>query len=393
MDRYSRETMREWCENGTAKKTSWKACARKIDFFPRPHGIIPPMTDQASRLSLERVRIQNYKCLEDVELPFGDLTLLAGRNGTGKSAVFEVLYKLRLFIGGGVELEKIFPSPSLNRRSNNCQQSFRLKVSDQTTEDTYEYSLCLENGRVQKEDLLLNDESLFEGFSSSGGSVVRHYSSAEVQNFCDWVRSIVMLAPSPATMHGSEASSGGITENLKSDGGNFARWYLTLMQKKGGAGRLATAKEKLGKILPGFQDLYLGESSDRIPGLVASFQRQEGGGKEYMFHELSSGQCVLIALYALIFGGEPNRLLLLDEPDNFVTLPEIQPLLSELKDEAGDELPQTFLISHHPEAIDFIAPEDTAWFEREAEGCTRVKKFKNDTRLRTSELFAREMAP
>ena len=46
---------------------------------------------------LSRIHIDNYKCLSNFDLRLHNLTLLAGANGCGKSAVFEVMDKLREF--------------------------------------------------------------------------------------------------------------------------------------------------------------------------------------------------------------------------------------------------------------------------------------------------------
>ena len=105
-------------------------------------------------------------------------------------------------------------------------------------------------------------------------------------------------------------------------------------------------------VLPGFDGLRLESAGVGRRELFATF-KGEGGKNICHFDKLSDGQRALIALYAFILGGNPHRLLLLDEPDNYVTLPEIQPLLAEMEDECGDELPQIVLASHHPEAIDF----------------------------------------
>ena len=110
-----------------------------------------------------------------------------------------------------------------------------------------------------------------------------------------------------------------------------------------------------------------------------------------------------MVLYALVFetipdtgspddSGKVPRTLFLDEPDNYVTLPELQPWLADLEDGAGDTLPQVVLISHHPEAIDFLA-DNTVWLAREPEGHTRIVDAKNDTGLRMSEVYARGWAP
>lgn len=49
-------------------------------------------------MRLASVRIQNYRCLHDIELVIDDLTVLIGANGTGKSSV---LRALRWFFEGG----------------------------------------------------------------------------------------------------------------------------------------------------------------------------------------------------------------------------------------------------------------------------------------------------
>ena len=71
---------------------------------------------------------------------------------------------------------------------------------------------------------------------------------------------------------------------------------------------------------------------------------------------------------------------------------QMQPWLAELEDGAGDTLPQVVLISHHPEAIDFLA-HNTVWPAREPESHTRIIEPKNDTGLRMSEVHARGWTP
>src|SRR5487761_1632363 len=40
---------------------------------------------------LERIHIENYKCLRDVTVDLGDFTILIGPNDSGKSSFLEVL--------------------------------------------------------------------------------------------------------------------------------------------------------------------------------------------------------------------------------------------------------------------------------------------------------------
>jgi hypothetical protein len=47
------------------------------------------------------------------------------------------------------------------------------------------------------------------------------------------------------------------------------------------------------------------------------------------------------------------------------------------------------LISHHPEIIDYLAPEVGLLFERDGPGPVRVRKYKPDESLSPSEQIAR----
>ncbi len=72
-------------------------------------------------------------------------------------------------------------------------------------------------------------------------------------------------------------------------------------------------------------------------------------------------------MYAALYGMlGPQSLLCFDEPDNFVSLPEVQPWLQALRDLLEQRGGQAIVISHHPEVIDYLAT-DSAWrFERPA---------------------------
>jgi hypothetical protein len=70
------------------------------------------------------------------------------------------------------------------------------------------------------------------------------------------------------------------------------------------------------------------------------------------FDDLSDGEKALVGLYmmraALATGAAQT--VLIDEPDNYVGLPELQPWVLSLR-ELLDENHQAILISHHPELL------------------------------------------
>lgn len=62
---------------------------------------------------LTRIHVDNYKCLTNFDLRLSELTLLLGANGCGKSAVFEVVNKLREFLSGESRVDRLFSSADL----------------------------------------------------------------------------------------------------------------------------------------------------------------------------------------------------------------------------------------------------------------------------------------
>ena len=175
---------------------------------------------------------------------------------------------------------------------------------------------------------------------------------------------------------------------IEESGRNFAAWLRGQMLRNPKAvfdtiGRLRDA-------LPGLEQLIsLGELTD-YQELQAEFSG-ENGTHHYRFDELSDGQRALIVLYMLVFADKNDRLLLLDEPDNYVTLPEIQPLLLALKHESDIELPQALISSHHPVALDLFS-ERMTYLTREPEASTRISEFQTSDKLLNSKLFEHELA-
>lgn len=103
---------------------------------------------------------------------------------------------------------------------------------------------------------------------------------------------------------------------------------------------------------------------------------------------------MLIVLYALLVDiRRSSSLLLLDEPENYLALTEIQPWLSALDQALGDH-GQLLLISHHPEVIDYLAAERPLLFSRDSLGPVRVGDpgFERESGLKASEQIVRGLS-
>jgi len=138
-------------------------------------------------------------------------------------------------------------------------------------------------------------------------------------------------------------------------------------------------------VLPGFLELH------EHNGYLHARFGDESANQSFRFDELSDGQRALIALYVLRWAvAGPGKTLVLDEPDNYVSLREIQPWLTEMTDLAlGKGGPQLWIISHHPEVLNLLATDYGARFFREGAGPTRVERFKPAEGIDAAETVAR----
>lgn len=142
-------------------------------------------------------------------------------------------------------------------------------------------------------------------------------------------------------------------------------------------------QQTLSDIIDGFSLLELEGAGRDVRILKVLFAaRSENDAKpasyELDFSELSDGQRALIALYTLLRVVRRGATICIDEPDNYVSLQELQPWLFSLLDRIDDEGGQAILVSHHPELINLLAPEHGVVFSREHGGPTRLLAFPGD---------------
>lgn len=363
---------------------------------------------------LKRIHVDNYKCFSNFDLALGDVTLLMGANGCGKSAVFEVVGKLRDFIRGDGRVGELFSVGDLTKWTKNPEQSFELEFDVASATVLYRLVVGHHQGkrlsRVNREELTCDGQPLFE-FANGEVQLYRDNHSEGPKYTFDWNQSglapvaegrdnkrlcafrdrvrrfVTLFLDTRRVEPGTEADA----DRLSDSGENFASWYRGQLQENPRG--VLKAIDRLRYVLPGFADLRLVEKGSDYRELQVELAPREGSaGNTYRFDKLSDGQRALIVYHLLLFADGTDRTLFLDEPDNYLTLPQLQPMLAELEDGCGDDLPQTVLISHHPEAMDFLV-DKTIWLGREPESHTRVLDVKNDTMLKVSELYAQELVP
>src|SRR5262245_39327515 len=77
---------------------------------------------------ISRIYIDNYKCFTNFEYRPDALQLLLGANGTGKSAIFDILDALRQLIIQGTTCLSAFPPGTLSAWDQRTEQKFELAL-------------------------------------------------------------------------------------------------------------------------------------------------------------------------------------------------------------------------------------------------------------------------
>ena len=375
---------------------------------------------------ITRFYVDNYKCLVNFEYEPTQFELIVGANGSGKSTVFEALTLLRDFVLFGVPVDQCFPESSLNRWKSSevgDLQTFRIYMDlpnpyDLTQVERIEYILHIQHDLNNKKAKVLN-EFLFKKrgeyqdvlFSFMDGKIYFHRDdSSEMSSFpALQSRSALGIMPeqednrrliafrealynltcvhlNPMQM---EYASENETAEASPEMSNFPAWYRHFSQQDTeGFLRLT---EDLREVLPDFDVLQLRATGSQRREL---WMKPEGGKESvaFRFDELSDGQRTLIVLYAILnFSVGKGKTICIDEPENFVSSRELQPWLMLLQERIEEFGGQAILISHHPEFINALAPQDAIQFRRNNGGPVMIRPFetKQFEGLTPAEIVAR----
>jgi len=363
---------------------------------------------------IKRIYIDNFRCLVNFEIAPKKFQLWLGSNGNGKSSVLEVLNGIRRVVSGD-PVRLAFPCNSLTQWESRKEQRFVITL--EVEKEIFEYELILEHKkkdstcRIKKETLKWkgSDFYCFDGKEAHLYRINRNTEKAEEGTHfpADWRTSMLasigeredneplvvfrqtvskwlIVHPNPLVMKEVAEEE---SDRLFYTSNNFAHWYrfLSLENQKA----IFSLHKQLNEVLPNFDSLRLKESGD-AKRLVVNFDI----GSEncaFGFKELSDGQRQLIVLYTILEALRAGDIsaLFIDEPDNFVSLREIQPWQKLLEEVCDEKNRQVVIISHHPEIINSMAHGSELWFSRPQGLHVRVAAFPEMDGLTPAEIIAR----
>lgn len=361
---------------------------------------------------IRRIYADNFRCLGNFELRPGQMSLLLGGNGSGKTSVLEVLLFLKDLAVGGRSASSLFATTQTvwDRRD---VQSFELDVDAAEGSFTYRLEVQHPSDVAARQEPQIKSESLdFDGkplFRYTDGQVrlfdEDHSPGAQfpfkpghsflpnlepkngkLQVFKTFLAGLNVFQLNPFAV---DLFSREDQPFLMVGGNNFASWLRYLSQERPRA--KSQCEEHLAEIIDGFQSFRFQTVGDS-KALLVDFGREEGGGYELPFSRLSEGHRILSMLYAIAYGmvGSPS-VVCFDEPENFISLPEVQPWLQCLRDLVEANGGQVLLISHHPEVIDYLAADSAFRFERPNGDLARAVEWEPDPEkiMKPSEILVR----
>lgn len=359
---------------------------------------------------LSRIYIDNFRCFVNFEYRPGKKQLLIGANGSGKSSLVDAILSVKSFLAGeenpftpltrtrwqNKPLEVIEIDAFLDRR----EYLYRLEIHfESETRQVSVHSESLKVSGVSSFELAdgklrffidgTNQQTIAPPDRTRSALHLSRLSNPYVQRFMQWLDSLHCFR--------IDAFPGEMDENADSGEsrpdyalGNFASWYRYLLQTHPTENvRFLTAVRDS---IDGFQELRFYSNGGEAEKLRSVFKTSEGRLINYALSELSDGQRCLLGLYMILhFSIAKGHTVFIDEPDNFISLREIQPWLQAAEDAVEDHDGQLILISHHPEILNKWASSYGLRFFREDNGHVRTEKFKADPKgdLQPSELIAR----
>jgi predicted ATPase len=361
---------------------------------------------------LTRIYVDNFRCLVNFEFKPERVNLLVGANGSGKSTFLEALLAVRN-IANGMSLETVLPLGSVAWWDRKAIQTFEFDVKDPRDGEHFRYRLRVRHSadsaapNVEEESLTCGGKPLLtfssknvtlvseDGESQTFGFEGTHSplsagmgSNKHLAQFRSLFVGISTFRLNPWAMEArSMAESGGLFPG----GANFVDWIrgVALDDPAG----YSKWQDNVFAALPHLKSLRLQDLGAGVRLLTGLMTKPGSPEQPIPFYDFSDGEKCLVVLHAIAATRRRNFVLSLDEPDNFLSLRELQPVLTQMIESSRGIAPQLFVASHHPESIDYLAADSTWIFERPAGAHVRVRPLVFDRAKgeRASELVRAEL--
>jgi predicted ATPase len=354
----------------------------------------PPNDGPSSRLRLASVSLSGFKAVKYVsQIPIGELTLVIGRNGSGKSSFVEAIQWLQesMFLGLQRATEDRFRryEDLKNKRSRNT----KIHLEFTGPEQPIQYDLEVRKAVGRHSPIVVDEElriratraqhKLIWTNKGARGPVFRSVRNATAERDADrlalataprsaaatinsireYLHNTVILRLSPTAMTSSEPLDQRARGALLDEEGRGLPGLLARMTKS----QRARVRSRVQHVIEGIEDVRVVET-DRGRGHFAANERMKYPGGSTCFEipawMLSEGTRRMTALFALMTIEPAPSMLIVEEIENGLDPWTLEFVLQELR-EATARGTQVILTTHSPFLLDHVVPEEVVVVRRE----------------------------
>lgn len=345
---------------------------------------------------LTSLHVQNFKCLRDVKVEFGPLTVLIGPNDSGKSSILDAL---RLLGRTAAEpLEDVF------KGANEWQQlAWKSRKLEPITwsiglaEDAWHYEFTLTGstfceklrGGPTRREVSPGEHRFSERRGTTLGDYVRRPlsgKSAWSEHFLSFAeecgQTILALARAPRfRLSPDQLRSAAVTvaDAVLSPTGDNLVAVLDRLIAGPDRSAIVRLEQELHRAVKTLRGIALptieGHDGWKSLAFVLDTGTAKGPPVTIPCAHASDGAMLLTAFLALAFSDEP-RLLLIEEPENGLHPSRLQSVVEMLRKistgEVGNQPRQVILTTHSPLLLNYTRPEEVRIVQRDREKGTSV---------------------
>jgi ABC-type Mn2+/Zn2+ transport system ATPase subunit len=339
---------------------------------------------------LKSIYIHNFGCLQNFEYATTDARsmLLLGKNGAGKTTLAKCFSILQRIGEGENSVGVLFNKK--NWAFGDTTQPIHFEIQVSLDQNTFKYTLLIDfpesfkNPKINKEVLELDGNIVF---SREDGQVsYQAKSDRQIEFLVDWhlialpiintrsdldpvaklkkwLAQIIVIAPCPEYMIGeSHKENLCVKPNFLAT--NVGNWLTGLFSQHPSA--YSSVSDFLKKIMPDFEKITNPKTSDSSNKIMITF-KDKNKILEISFENLSHGEkCFVVAALLLATHQEyPDIFCIWDEPDNFISVIEIEQLVFSLQKNFSEN-GQFSVISHNTETMRFFSGENILIMKRES---------------------------
>ena len=353
---------------------------------------------------IEKVTLQNYKCLRDVTLKLSPFTVLIGPNDSGKSSLLDAIGVVgrassTMLVGGSTRETLVW------RASRDLVM--RWVLSGSSAGHSYEYTLTLPvEGAPHQETMVIDGRMVFSipaersgptgweswltqnGYSHETFSArlyaLRGIATVDGKALIDSFISSRKYRIDPAALRTTSAPS--VNPTLTTTGDNLAAVLDALIT---GPDRDAihNLEEDLRRAVPTLRGVALRTVAMEAGGFGKALEFVlAGSGPRVTIpaSQASEGALLLTAFLTLAHGDTPD-VLLIEEPENGLHPSRLEMVIDLLRKistgEVGNRPRQVIVTTHNPLLLNYARPEEVRVVRRDPETGTQVRPMTEATDL------------